>query len=62
LIDRRLYLPRQSWCAAKPRCAAAAVPEQVGFATKPALVTHMITEALDAGTPASCGPNLRAEV
>jgi SRSO17 transposase len=53
LIDRRLYLPRGSWCDDRDRCAAAGVPDQVGFATKPALATQMIGAALDAGVPAS---------
>jgi SRSO17 transposase len=52
LIDRALYLPR-SWSEDRDRCAAAGVPQQVGFATKPALATSMITAALDAGVPAS---------
>jgi SRSO17 transposase len=52
LIDRALYLPR-SWIADPDRCTAAGVPAEVGFATKPALATAMITAALDAGVPAS---------
>lgn len=51
LIDHELYLPR-SWTEDPERCAAAGVPEQVGFATKPALARDMITRALDAGVPA----------
>ncbi len=51
LIDRALYLPR-SWVADPDRCAAAGVPDNVGFATKPALATNMITAALAAGVPA----------
>jgi SRSO17 transposase len=51
-IDRALYLPK-SWTADPDRCRAAGVPEQVGFATKPALARAMIARALDAGTPAS---------
>jgi SRSO17 transposase len=50
-IDRALYLPR-SWTSDPARCAAAGVPENVAFATKPALATEMIGRALDAGTPA----------
>jgi hypothetical protein len=52
LVDRALYLPR-SWVNDPERCAAAGVPDGVGFATKPALVTQMITAALTAGVPAS---------
>jgi SRSO17 transposase len=52
LIDRALYLPR-SWTEDRDRCTAAGVPEQVQFATKPALATGMIMAALEAGTPAA---------
>jgi len=52
LIDRALYLPK-SWVTDPQRCAAAGVPDGVGFATKPALATQMITDALAAGVPAS---------
>jgi SRSO17 transposase len=68
LIDRELYLPR-SWTCDPARCAAAGIPADTGFATKPALARRMIARALDAGTPASwtaadevygAGPGLRA--
>jgi SRSO17 transposase len=52
LIDRELYLP-QGWIDDPHRCRAAGVPDQVGFATKPALAAAMIGRALDAGTPAA---------
>ena len=48
LIDRRIYLPK-IWLEDRSRCTVAGVPDEVGFATKPALATAMITAALDAG-------------
>jgi SRSO17 transposase len=50
LIDRALYLP-EAWCADAERRAAAAVPEEAVFATKPVLARQMIIRALDAGVP-----------
>lgn len=47
-IDRELYVPR-SWTEDRQRCASAGIPEQIGFATKPALAARMITRALDSG-------------
>jgi SRSO17 transposase len=70
LVDRELYLPR-SWTADPGRCQAAGVPDQVGFATKPALARRMLGRALDAGVPAGwvagdevygADPGLRAEL
>lgn len=52
LIDRALYLPK-SWTSDPDRCAAAGVPEDTLFATKPALAVAMIERALAAGTPAA---------
>ena len=52
LIDRELYLPK-SWTADPARCAAAGIPEDTAFATKPALARRMIARTLDAGVPAS---------
>ncbi len=52
LIDRALYLPA-SWTDDPDRCTASGIPKDIGFATKPALATAMITAALDAGAPAS---------
>ena len=52
LIDRALYLPK-SWVQDPGRCAAAGVPVDVEFATKPALAVRMIGDALDAGVTAS---------
>jgi SRSO17 transposase len=51
LIDRELYLP-ESWIADPARCAAAGIPGERVFATKPDLALAMISRALDAGTPA----------
>lgn len=51
LIDRRLYLPTD-WCEDRERRAGAGVPDEVEFATKPALAAQMITAALDASVPA----------
>jgi SRSO17 transposase len=50
LIDRELYLPKD-WCEDADRRAAAAIPDAVNFATKPALAGEMIGRALDAGLP-----------
>ena len=69
LIDRELYLP-QSWTNDPDRCAAAGVPDDIDFLTKPALATGMLTRALRAGAPARWvagdevygnDPGLRAE-
>jgi SRSO17 transposase len=50
LIDRELYLPT-SWCADADRCAAAGVPDNARFATKPELARRMLERATAAGTP-----------
>src|SRR5690348_15876933 len=69
-LERALYLPR-SWTCDPARCAAAGVPADTAFATKPALAQEMIGRALDAGTPAGWvtgdevygqDPRLRAEL
>jgi SRSO17 transposase len=63
-------LPR-SWAGDPARRAAAGIPDDVQFATKPALATEMIGAALDAGVPAAwvagddvygADPALRAEL
>jgi len=69
-IDRALYLPG-SWIGDPARCAAAGVPDDVAFATKPAQARQMLVRALDAGTPArwvagdevyGADPGLRTEL
>jgi SRSO17 transposase len=70
VVDRELYLPL-GWTDDPKRLRVAGVPEQVGFATKPALAAQMIGRALDAGVPAAwvagdevygANPTLRAEL
>ncbi|HEX5204779.1 MAG TPA: IS701 family transposase, partial [Actinoplanes sp.] len=51
-IDRELYLPKV-WTEDPARCAAVGVPDDVQFATKPALAQMMIDRALDAKIPAA---------
>jgi SRSO17 transposase len=51
-IDRQLYLPK-AWTDSPERRAAAHVPEDVTFATKPQLAVVMIERAIDAGVPFS---------
>ena len=48
LIDRRLYLPK-AWTGDAGRRAKASVPDDVGFAAKPAIAREMIARRLDAG-------------
>jgi SRSO17 transposase len=52
LIDRELYLPK-AWTDDRERARAAGIGEDIGFATKPELARRMLTEAIDAGVPAS---------
>ena len=48
LIDRQLYLPKD-WAADKARRQKAHVPDEIAFATKPAMARDMIARTLDAG-------------
>lgn len=52
LIDRELYLP-DVWIGDPARRRAAGIPDDVLFATKPALARRMLDRALDAGLPAA---------
>jgi SRSO17 transposase len=52
LVDRRLYLPEQTWCQDAERRRSSGIPEVVDFATKPRLAGQMIVAALAAGVPA----------
>ena len=49
-IDRALYLPK-AWTGDPARMAAAHVPTEIGFATKPQLAAGMIKRAIKAGVP-----------
>ena len=50
LIDRRLYLPKD-WAADTKRRNKAQVPDEIAFATKPAMAREMVARALDAIGP-----------
>jgi SRSO17 transposase len=50
-VDRALYLPRE-WAEDAERREEAAVPEEVGFATKGRQAREMLGRAFDAGVPA----------
>jgi len=47
-VDRQLYVP-ESWTEDSARCAAAGLPDDLAFATKPTLALHLVDRALDAG-------------
>jgi SRSO17 transposase len=53
LVDRRLYMPETSWMADPARCAAAGVPPELAFATRPQQVIEMLRAAVAAGMPFS---------
>jgi len=50
LIDRALYLP-ECWTSDRGRRQQAAIPDQVGFLTKPQLARVMLERGLDAEVP-----------
>ncbi len=50
LVDRQIYLPKD-WAENEARRRKACVPEDVAFATKPAMARAMIARLLDAGLP-----------
>ena len=49
-IDRQLYLPK-AWTDAPVRLAAAHMPSEVAFATKPRIAVQMIGRTIAAGVP-----------
>ena len=49
-VDRALYLPK-AWTGDPARLAAAHVPAEIGFATKPQLASRMIERAIAAKVP-----------
>ncbi len=50
LLDREVYLP-QEWAADAARRREAQIPDEVSFATKPALGRRMLERAVAAGVP-----------
>jgi SRSO17 transposase len=50
LLDRELYLP-QAWTDDRVRCREAGIPDEVEFATKPALAKEMLERAVIFGVP-----------
>jgi SRSO17 transposase len=50
LVDRQLYLPK-AWADTPERLGKAQVPEEIAFATKPAMACAMVAKLLDEGMP-----------
>jgi SRSO17 transposase len=53
LIDRELYLPKDSWAVDFERRREAGIPDEVAFRTRPQQVQVMIDRAVAAGVPFS---------
>ncbi|WP_229919994.1 IS701 family transposase [Streptomyces minutiscleroticus] len=53
LIDRELYLPKDSWAIDFERRREAGIPDEVAFRTRPQQVQAMIERAMAAGVPFS---------
>lgn len=51
LIDRELYIPKESWFDDPYRCAEADIPVDVEFATRPQQVAAMLDRAVAADVP-----------
>ncbi len=51
LVDRELYIPRESWFGDPQRCREAGIPGEVTFATRPEQVRAMIERVVAAGLP-----------
>ena len=49
-LDRALYLP-QSWSEDRERCQQAGIPDEIAFATKPALALTMLQRAVAGEVP-----------
>jgi SRSO17 transposase len=52
VIDRGLYLPKE-WTDDRVRCAAASIPDDVRFKTKPQMALDMMKSANESGVPFS---------
>ena len=52
-LPRPGALPAGSWTDDRARCRAAGIPDDVAFATKPALAQALLERALEAGVPAA---------